>query len=215
MRIPSKRSTDHRMKNVTTKLRNKATSQILNSSAYTYSYSTLPGINVSRVNESNLEPKELSNVESSNHVESLNAESNAESNVINVYSEDGGILNLPKRKLSRHQLTERGKISPSKLKGNRCTAFKVNSMARSKSRMNHRKGIAKKMRDVKITTRDEVYVAFHKDYGTQNHQIVRYATCTELFKASLPSSTTTSSSLTSRQAAAASSSRRSGSFFPQ
>ena len=97
-----------------------------------------------------------------------------------VFNENGDIMVLEKRKLSRHQESVQKSKDPKELRGPRCMSFCENSNARCKSRSNHIKGLCKKMKDLKTTTHDESLMFVYKDFGTSTCTIKKFATSVKL-----------------------------------
>ena len=96
-----------------------------------------------------------------------------------VFCMTGEAVIFNKRELSEKQLKEkleREEKDPGSSRGPRCTEYRENSQARSKSRNTNLDGMRKKMRDLKITTNDDTLLVHYKDFGTPKQTEQKWAT---------------------------------------
>ena len=81
---------------------------------------------------------------------------------------------LEKWKLSHHQESSQKSKDPKELWGPWCKSFYQNAIAHCKSSSNHIKDLCQKIRDLKMTTHDELLRFVYKDFGTHNCTIKKF-----------------------------------------
>ena len=98
--------------------------------------------------------------------------------VVQVYDDKGNVLLT--KKLSRHQASKLASLDPTKVRGPRCENYNADAQARATSRLHHLDGFRKKMRDLKMVTKDDTVRIYYKDYGTSKCRVKKFATNLEL-----------------------------------